>query len=73
MTIQLTRISVTLGRTINMGNFESARVETTLEAVCDEVAGSVEHKRVARALTQMCDEQLDRIQRQLEIEPPEGG
>jgi hypothetical protein len=56
-----------------MGNFESARVETTLEAVCDEVAGSVEHKRVARALTKMCDEQLDRIQLQLEIEPPEGG
>ena len=73
MGIQLTRISVTLGRTINMGNFESARVETTLEAVCDEEGGSVAHKKLGRALTKLCDEQLDRIQEQLGIEPPSGG
>ena len=73
MAIQLTRISVTLGRTINMGNYESARVETTLEATCEEVAGSTAHRKVCRELTKQADEQLDRIQEQLGLTETDNG
>lgn len=56
---KVTKVSVSQGRTVNLGNFNSYRLDVTIEAELEE-EDTGKHREVIRGLNRCAKEELER-------------